>query len=369
LIAANITLQAQTSVFIKVLTQEEAQPVTGARVFFAGTVSGGITNNNGLAHLKNIQAGSYQLVISSMGYKLYKQTLTVPSSLHDTLKITLEAQPIKTGEVTVIANRPPDYRIRVREFTNILLGASVNGQQAIIRNPDVLDFTVVADANGSTYYEVSAREPLVIVNKRLGYYVTFVLEKGGLAGAKAWYQGPIYFDEMTSSDSTVYRRWETNRKNAARGTLQHFIATLIKATSETIPNYRGFQARRIVDEGSYLKNWVIAGNPFSLDSIPILQDSVGTGYKILFPPCFEIIHAESYTEETYQKSFRNTAFDDKAANRGNWHPRSLIVPQKLVVHADKRGFLYSPDDLLMYGYWGWLRLADEVPVEYYSQEP
>jgi hypothetical protein len=98
-----------------------------------------------------------------------------------------------------------------------------------------------------------------------------------------------------------------------------------------------------------------------LDSISVVKDSIGTGYSIFFPACFDVLYKNALPEDSYRSFVHNTAFDDK---NGSWYYRSLIVPQKIVVHANERGFLYSPDELLLYGYWGWQRLADEVPLPF-----
>jgi CarboxypepD_reg-like domain len=360
-------LNAQNTIIGKVLGQGESTPIAGARVFLAGTIIGDISSNRGSFQLKNIPSGTYQIVISSLGYKLCKQTITIEKSSRDTTVIVLEPNPIRTGEVQVNAKRPPDFRMRVQEFTRLILGNSANGQQAELLNPDALDFSIVAMANGTSFYEVSAREPLLIYNKRLGYNVTFILEKGGMDGERMWFQGPIHFEELPPKDSLQYQQWQTNRSKTGEGSIKHFIWTLINASFQSIPNYRGFRARRILNENSYLKNWVIAGSPLMLDSIPIIKDSIGTGYKVFFPPCFEIIYSKASTESSYQSYFRNTAFDDSSLKGGYWQPRTLVAPQKPIVHVDKSGFLYSPNELLLYGYWGWQRISDEVPLSYYAK--
>jgi hypothetical protein len=358
-----VSLKAQITLYGKVISHGESTPIIGARTFLAGTVIGDITTKNGLFQLKNVYPGTYQIVVSSLGHKLYKQTIIVGSSQKDSLLISLEPEPIKTNEVQVTASRLPDFRLKVQEFIRLMLGTSPNGQQAKLLNPEVLDVRIATNEDGSKYYEVSAREPLLIFNKRLGYNITFIIEKAGLAGEKAWFQGPVYFEELQPKDSAEYQQWKLNRLTAYLGSLSHFLHTLIHAPMLTPHDYQGFQARRINSEKIY-NNRMSDGSALMLDSIPIVKDSIGTGYSILFPACFDVIYKRALPESSYRNFFRNTAFDDSNIENGSWYYRSLIVPQKIVVHANERGFLYSPDELLLYGYWGWQRLADEVPLPF-----
>lgn len=360
------SLNAQITLYGKVISRSESTPIIGARTFLAGTVIGDITTKNGIFQLKNIYPGTYQIVVSSLGHKLYKQTIIIGSSHKDTLLISLEPQPIRTKEVQVTANRITSFRAKLQEFIQLILGSSPNGQQAKLLNPEVLDLRIATNEDSSIYYEVYAREPLLIANQRLGYNITLILEKAGLAGEKAWFQGPIYFEELQSKDSAEYKQWLINRKTTYQGSLRHFLHTIIDATMQIVPDYQGFQARRIYDEKTYHNsNRMLGGSILMLDSIPIAKDSIGTGYSILFPDCFEVVYKKTLPENSYKSFFRNTAFDDNNTKGGYWHYRSLIVPQKIVIHADERGFLYSPDELLLYGYWGWQRLADEVPLPFH----
>jgi hypothetical protein len=358
-----VTLKAQLNLYGKIISQGESTPIIGARTFLAGTVIGDITTKDGLFRLKNVYPGTYQIVVSSLGHKLYKQTIVVGSTQKDSLLISLEPAPIRTKDVQVTASRLPDFRVRVQEFIWFILGNSPNGQQAKLLNPEVLDFSIAINGDGSTYYEVSAREPLLIFNKRLGYNVTLILEKAGLAAEKAWFQGPVHYEELQPKDSTEYKQWKINRKSTYLGSLNHFLYTLIHAPMLTTRDYQGFQARRIDSEKLYYKR-LVSGFPLKLDTIPVVKDSIGTGYSIFFPACFEVIYKRALPESSYKSFFHNTAFDDSNIGNGSWHYRSLIIPQKIIAHVDERGFLYSPDELLLSGYWGWQRLADEVPLPF-----
>lgn len=362
------SLRAQTSVYGRVVSQDEPSPIIGARIFLAGTVIGDITSNSGTFQLKNIQPGTYQLVVSSLGYRLYKQNIVITASHKDSLIISLVGQPIKTEEVEVSAYRLPNYRAKVQEFTQLILGSSSNGQQAELLNPNALDVRLADQGDGSKFYEITAREPLLILNRRLGYKTTFVLEKGGLAGEKAWFQGPVYFEELPAKDSVQYQQWQVNRLKTSRGSLKHFLYALIHAPMRSqILDYQGFKARRIHNEEAYLKNWVTAGSLLMLDSVPVLKDSIGTGYKIFFPYCFEVSYSRVLPESSYTIFFRQTAFDDSVVKQGFGQYRSLAAMQKAFVRVDEQGFLYSPDELLLYGYWAWQRIADEVPLPFYAQ--
>jgi hypothetical protein len=77
---------------------------------------------------------------------------------------------------------------------------------------------------------VSAVEPLIIVNKALGYTIEYRLKTFSYdlsRDAFAFYGHPFY-REMTPRDSVQQQDWEDNRRLAYLGSLLHFMRSLYK---------------------------------------------------------------------------------------------------------------------------------------------
>ncbi|GAA4273429.1 TonB-dependent receptor [Aquimarina gracilis] len=86
------------------------QPVPYANVILKDTnqklIKAGITNEKGVFILKNIKNNTYQLTISSIGFKSYTKTFTFSNSAIALGTITLEQNTETLEEVTVTATKP-----------------------------------------------------------------------------------------------------------------------------------------------------------------------------------------------------------------------------------------------------------------------
>ncbi|WP_420319754.1 TonB-dependent receptor [Flagellimonas sp.] len=67
------------SVQIKVLTEQEQEPLLGATVYLANLSVGATTNFDGVAILENLETGDYELTISYLGFETINSIITVPS--------------------------------------------------------------------------------------------------------------------------------------------------------------------------------------------------------------------------------------------------------------------------------------------------
>lgn len=86
---------------IKGTVSSQGQPVPGANVALQKIQKGAATDQHGKFTIPNVKSGTYQLVVSAIGYKEHKQEITVKSS--ETVKITieLEQKTEELGEVVV----------------------------------------------------------------------------------------------------------------------------------------------------------------------------------------------------------------------------------------------------------------------------
>lgn len=87
----------------KVMDKVSGTPLPKATVRLEGTSFGALTDNNGFFHLNKIPTGSYFLIVSFIGYEVYKQKIFSPSK--DTLYIFLKQQSLKMEEVVVSATK------------------------------------------------------------------------------------------------------------------------------------------------------------------------------------------------------------------------------------------------------------------------
>ncbi len=108
----------------KVVDKETKEPLVGASVLIVGTTIGAATDIEGYFMINNVEAGSYDLRFTNIGYQtlLYKK-VTVRPDLRTKLNIELSQTAVELSEVQITAERP----VIERDVTSTQF--SVNSQQ------------------------------------------------------------------------------------------------------------------------------------------------------------------------------------------------------------------------------------------------
>ncbi|UOQ79568.1 carboxypeptidase-like regulatory domain-containing protein [Hymenobacter sp. 5414T-23] len=215
-------------------------PLELASLFLANTTYGASTNAKGEFSLPNVPVGQYDLVISYLGYKLYKRSIAVkPGPQTLTLLLTPSAQQL--GEVVVRPN--PNREADYQRFVQTFLGQSAFSRQCRIRNPKDVYVDYDSDKN-----ELTATSPAFVQvdNDALGYRVKYY----GLKFTQnfreqyvVFYGYPV-FEEMKARNERQQRRWAANREQAYRGSLTHFLHSIY--TGQVTPEGFLVQKMRVV---------------------------------------------------------------------------------------------------------------------------
>ena len=222
------------------------QPLAFATVFLANTTHGTTTDSTGHFALAGLPAGQYELMVSYIGYDLYRELL----DLRQSATLMPRLQPAAQLDEVVVrpaANRPADYRHFVQQF----LGGTVLSNQCRIENP--ADVVVVVDQRRHELVAVAPRH-LSVINQALGYRITyhhFEFRVDYLSQRITFVAAPV-FEELKSTDAQQQQRWEAGRRKAYAGSLPHFL--------------RSVREDRLAQEGFRVQAMVSA-----LNSAPIQQ--------------------------------------------------------------------------------------------------
>lgn len=108
----------------KILDYNTKKPLPQATVRLEGTTFRTLTNNEGFFHLLRIPSGNYFLIVSFVGYEVYKRRIVLP--MEDTLVIFLQPQSLKMEEVVVSATK------RVQAIQDVPLSISVISNDFLI---------------------------------------------------------------------------------------------------------------------------------------------------------------------------------------------------------------------------------------------
>jgi hypothetical protein len=194
------------------------KPLEHVNVYLAGTVMGTTTDSQGNFILNMVTKTSAPLMVSCVGYqtkKLNDYTDSKPTN------VALRRNVIALKEVTVstdIIRRAKAMRIFLREF----IGR--NNYECEITNPDDIYFSYNKSEDLLT---AGAEKPLIILNRKLGYKVTYFLLDFSYKPYLTHYKGNYFFAEDTAGlKPEKIKKVLAARNEAYKGSRMHFIRAL-----------------------------------------------------------------------------------------------------------------------------------------------
>lgn len=341
-----------------VVCEDDGKPVVGARVFLRNTTIATVTRLDGRFEFFNLLSQQYELVISSLAHTLQRRAVLIKSGVPDTLRVSLQVKAVRFDSLLVAAERPEELKRRIQKAQEILMGTSENAQRCILENPEVLRFSVRNTAFDGQELEIQAVEPLRIRNLALGYVLRYHLVRAGYSTRREWYHGFVEFEEIMPSSLSERQMWQRNRYQAYQGSLPHFLRSQMAGELEK----NGFSMRAVSDATDYMMNPTLPTTALMAEDIRWQQDSTGVLQSSSFPAAIAVLFSRAKPERMFVQQYINSVF-----TRGD-ERRSLIVPQKQPVLVSSLGCFMQPESIVFYGYYGWQRLADELPMTYYPSE-
>jgi hypothetical protein len=228
----------QFSISGKVVNSDN-KPIPYASVFLNNTTIGTTTTNDGSFSLY-VKPGKYDLVISTIGFESYYQTIIVNKGNVTLPTIDLL---IKTSELNeVVIKDDPDREKYLTLFKNGFLGTSDIAKECSILNPELLDFDY-NKLNGTL--NASTSDFLEIVNPVLGYKLKYLLDSftlmlRGDTIKKMRYKGSVIFEQMKGSKAQQ-ERWAKKRQKVYLNSSMHFFRSVINGNIED----EGFRVMRM----------------------------------------------------------------------------------------------------------------------------
>ena len=240
---------AQTgSVFGVVTDSLTGQPVVNLTVFIPNTTVGTTTDQNGNYRIDKINPGEYKLMFRHLSYLAVSRSITIEPGKEAVLNILLAEAPQYINEVTVVGRRP-DRGAAYQLVKQYFLG-DVSEYLCKLENPEVLNYHF-----DGKILKATAKEPLIIINRHLGYRITFFLDYFQCTydtdsqfdydfSGNFGYSGYALFEDLMAVQPIMAMVWKINRKSEFRGTLRHFLACLY---SNELNNYQYTLKRAYID--------------------------------------------------------------------------------------------------------------------------
>jgi hypothetical protein len=156
-----------------VFDNETKKQIPYANVFFNGTTIGTYTDNFGNFDLILPKDGKFPIAISAIGYE---SILLSDYATDHSLSVFLNPKIYELDEVIVSSKMSLEDRMTRKYYLNLFkkqfLGESLNANQCKILNENYIVFQYLNDKDILKAY---SNNPLIIINKALGYQITYYI--------------------------------------------------------------------------------------------------------------------------------------------------------------------------------------------------
>lgn len=360
-------LSQTSSIKGKVIDAVSELPLGKATVYINNSTRGALTNDSGYFTFLSLPAGTYEIVISFVGYKTIVQQLRLSGSdFYGLFKLNVQQKELR--ELLILPNAS---RIRYLEhFKKNLLGYTFDAGKCIIKNSEAVQFVEGKNKNDILAY---ADEALEIENPVLGYTILFNISEvmfNTATDVSYFYGYTRFYDWMDEKGEN--KKWIRNRKNVYLGSSQHFFRSLIN--------------KRLIKEG-YMINSLISGLDPVIDNRLQIQTN-GTDATVsnirfsggaFSKPLSEDSILKPAGSDTYELQLNSRLYIKYRRNSDLKLQLSRVMQlpgqpeigtltglrlRKTPLLIDYRGVLLTPINVFMDGVWVYERLANMLPIDY-----
>ncbi len=360
--------------------------LNAASVFINNTSKGTITGNDGIFSINTITETNFELVISYTGFKTVSVKVT-PENIHSNFTIKLFPRKNELSEIMITSPEKDGWKKWGSFFTKSFLGASDFALQCKIINPEVLSFYYDKQNQILTAY---SHDNLIIHNRALGYNIRYQLEEFAYYGMNKiiTYIGYTGYEDLNLKN--IRKKWTSNRKEAYRGSLLHFMRTVYDNTTATkgfilrekikvLPTDSAF--KQIFRNGILATNVVIDSNQYFSVAGPKKVLTNSPEYIDLFnKKSFDLTKAIASESENQKKFYFLNSLQVVYKNAKEkddylkhvWRPLgsskfqtsefSLVLDEPILI--EQNGVYHNPLNVLTSGYWGWCKMAEMLPIDY-----
>lgn len=374
----------------RVVENEGGSPLPFASVFIDNSILGVPTEVDGTFVINHIPDGTFDLVVSYVGYEPRMVAYTYdPENPNKEVVIELTVATKELESVIVNYEKPKKRERRDRKllqrFVTEFLGQGDNSKKCRIVNPQ--DFQVV-ELNSPNSYKVTADKPVYIENQALGYRVTFYLDEFTFLNGAQSTKGRAQFEEMEPKSRKQNRQWDNAREKAYRGSLPHFLNSLIEDKLEE----QGFQINTVQFDSVTSEYFSTTHYGANLEEVFSLEKIERTNkYLLKTNSDIEVTYKNEYEDSDYVKRFRSKSrhltykyTDRKTISRvklgdnqslnsdlNNFEISSLQLFQTSVILFNKRetiitypGNFEDENEVKYLGWWNWGGVSEILPFYY-----
>ena len=389
----------------KVISEETQKPLASVSVYLNNTSLGSVTSEDGVFIIRGIPSGKFRLVASCVGFETYVNMID-PRTVGKDFVISLKPKAEELQSFSVTPPEPDGWKKWGKLFTELFIGDTPGSNDCKLTNPEVIKFRMNSDNTLTAY----AKEPLQIVNYKLGYEIKYKLEEFqyDFNIKLVNYSGYAFFTDMGLKYPNRVRRYDDARLETYKGSFLHFkrafFANELDAQGfelrslgnisnpekdrakqvlsmhhngqvvDTVESQLGYEmgpggviqnlrtTTHTVDSTDYFKKMllepdsVISHQLISSDSIGFAADSTVAG--MYFKDSLEV----SYKFKTIPNRYRLLNKDHK---HETFPVSQFVFVNKRPIYILNSGYHYKPFDLKITGYWAWAEnISTLLPFDY-----
>ncbi len=378
----------------KVSDAATGKAISNASVFLSSTSYGTVSNTNGLFELTGINPGKYDLIVSSIGYETFVETISDKSNTEN-IVVTLKQKSDNLKEVVVKSSDPDGWNKWGLFFLDNFIGTSSLARHCTLKNSNAVKFHFSKTKNELTAF---ATEPLIIENNALGYIIKYDLEDFSYNYDTKYllFEGYPLFQQMQDNERRQ-KKWANARKEAYQLSLMCFMRSLFR-NKLTEAGYTLYPLKRIPnlererldakEKAYYTLHSSGQSGPIVAYASTLTEDSLEHFNIIMHQPDpIEIIYhpipsgdsiAYAVDSVTAALDFANylivripkITVPAEYANTMSIphdHPVSSVLSlnNRAPVLITANGYFYKVYDLLIEGFWGWWeKVSTMLPYDY-----
>ncbi len=329
-------------------------PLQFANVFVNNTTINTVTDGQGMYSLSGISPGTYELVVSYVGYNTLNRKIELQTGNNPIVDFSLEPKEDNLEEIDVTSRMDKKWGRQLKRFEKVFIGNpldSIAGAAKIL-NPWVLDFGEGKSSDGPRYFYATAQEPIQIENTALGYQIIYDLLDFDQTRNGFYYLGLSRFVKMEPSSRDVAELWHENRQRVFFGSIRHLLKTMVEKDTSSI-EYQLYEVNPYPIKHQRTNNFLYElGNSLKLvfvDSIAIPSGNSGRNL-LVSDAMLEAHHIKGTALNNYYRDLK--------------YPISWLTFKNDTLVVDPNGVPLDPAQLILSGQMAEDRMGRFLPLDF-----
>jgi CarboxypepD_reg-like domain len=339
------TVLAQVNITGKVLANVSGEPLVGVSVYINNSTIGTTTNENGIFELQQIVPGTYEIIVSHIGYEPLLHRVEIKAA---NLKFIfrLEAKVEQMRNILVMSDEKRRKMMTI--FKEQFLGITVAGEKCSIENEREIMFE---PGNGKSDIYAFADQPLIVINRELGYRILFDLQEFYLdqSTGRTFFYGYSKYEDLEKGNTEKYRK---KRRQYYMGSTMHFYHSLFEGKAKE----NQFRVIQIITYSNNIERYVdtLKNDPKNF----VYTDKESKRKYMAWDGKITVRYLQ---DPVYKNALRNKTMVEGALRKGI--ESELTMLEKPVFFTDQ-GLPEYPLRITFSGFWSYERLGNMLPINY-----